>query len=94
MSQDTSPIKTVGVAHFSKIDPLGGALFSINAGVCVEDALEHASCLMDCVTRLTQLGATESNSESAIWAAYYLGEMAKAIIDDVATGVFQARKRL
>ncbi|MER2099652.1 MAG: DUF3077 domain-containing protein [Pseudomonas qingdaonensis] len=91
MSLDPSPIKTAGVSHFSTIDPQAGELFSVNPGVCVEDALEHASCLMNCVNQLTLLGATEENPGATIWAAHYLGEMAKAIIDDVATGLFRAR---
>ncbi|MNF66105.1 hypothetical protein D3C84_478890 [compost metagenome] len=88
---NTPVAKTLGKTPFSSCNPDGQMLFRINPDICVEDALEHASCLMDCVNRLSQFGTTEENSESAIWAAHYLGEMAKAIIDDVTLGLFQAR---
>ncbi len=45
---------------------------------------------MSCVNYLTLLGGAGDDSGSVIWAAHYLGEMAKAIIDDAANGIFRA----
>lgn len=91
MSPDKSPVKTAGVSGFAPMDSAGAPLFSVAPGVCVEDALEHASCLMSCINRLTLSAATDDDSGNATWCAHYLGEMVKAIIDDVAAGLFRAR---
>ena len=91
MSIGPSPIKTAGVAGFAPMDSMGTPLFSVTHGVCVEDALEHASCLMSCINQLTLNAAADDESGHATWCAHYLGEMVKAIIDDVATGLFRSR---
>lgn len=91
MSPDKSSAKTAGIAGFAPMDSRGTPLFSVAPGVCVEDALEHASCLMSCINQLTLNAATDDESGNATWCAHYLGEMVKAVIDDVATGLFQAR---
>lgn len=91
MSPDKSPAKTAGVSGFAPMDSGGTPLFSIAPGVCVEDALEHASCLMSCINQLTLSAATDDNTGHATWCAHYMGEMVKAIIDDVAAGLFRAR---
>lgn len=91
MSIGPSPIKTAGVSGFAPMDSRGTPLFSVTRGVCVEDALEHASCLMSCINQLTLNAATDDDSGHATWCAHYLGEMVKAIIDDVAAGLFQSR---
>ncbi len=57
-------------------------LFRINPGISSEYALEQASMLMACVNTLTSLGVTEEDA-TLMWAAHALGEMAKAIVDDV-----------
>ncbi|MCP3752770.1 DUF3077 domain-containing protein [Pseudomonas sp. SBB6] len=54
---------------------MGGAA---DPGIPSEQALEHAS-----------LGASEEDPTLA-WAAHLLGEMAKAIVDDVGLGLQQA----
>ena len=91
MSPDKSPAKTAGVSGFAPMDSGGTPLFSVAPGVCVEDALEHASCLMSCINQLTLSAATDDNTGHATWCAHYMGEMVKAIIDDVATGLFLSR---
>lgn len=91
MNLDKSPVKTAGVSGFAPMDSEGTLLFSVTPGICVEDALDHASCLMSCINQLTLSAATDDNSGNATWCAHYLGEMAKAIIDDVGAGLFRAR---
>lgn len=80
-------IHTVGGASFGKYSALNQHLFSVNAGVSAEEALQHASLLLNCVNTLSFLGAVGDGNEEARWASHYLSEMAKAIIDDVTLGL-------
>lgn len=69
-----------------------GMLFSVNSGMPVELALEHASCLLGCVGDLTvTLGQGEGRG-SEIHAIQYLAEMAKALVDASSTGVYDAER--
>ncbi len=78
---------TPGVATFGNCNLQNQRLFRLNPGICVEQALEHASVLMGCANTLTRLGGLEEGSSTTAWAAHYLGDMAKAIIDDVTLGM-------
>lgn len=62
-------------------------LFSLNADIPAVDALEHASILQDCANKLTTQAAYDDPTGHAALSAVYLGEMAKAIMDDVAQGI-------
>lgn len=73
--------ETIGAATFAHHQ-----LFRINPGIPSEHTLEQASLLMACVNKLTSLGATEEDP-TRVWAAHLLGEMAKAIVDDVNLGM-------
>jgi len=65
-----------------------GMLFSVNAGMPVDIALEHASCLLGCVDDLaTALGQGEGRG-SEIHAIQYLAEMAKALVDASSDGLY------
>ena len=89
---NSSPaIHTVGGASFGKYNALNQRLFSVNAGVSAEEALQHASLLLNCVNTLSFLGAVGDGNEEARWASHYLSEMAKAIIDDVTLGLQQVK---
>jgi len=59
----------------------GQALFSVNKGFDLLDALEHASSLLSCANHLTQRVACETAGAAEAHAAQHLGEMAKALID-------------
>ncbi|MBD8805696.1 MULTISPECIES: DUF3077 domain-containing protein [Pseudomonas syringae group] len=84
---------TTGHTAFAKYNARNQPLFSVNAGVSCEEALEHASVLTDCINKLT-LQAGMNDDSSAAWAAHYLGDMVKAIIDDVTTSLqFPAEDR-
>ena len=80
-------IHTVGGASFGKYNALNQHLFSVNAGISAEEALQHASLLLNCVNTLSFLGAVDDGNEALRWASHYLSEMAKAIIDDVTLGL-------
>ena len=78
---------TPGTAEFGKCPTSSTRLFRINPGISCDDALAQASVLMDCINRLTLLGGADTADSAPIWAAHYLGEQVKAIIDDVAVGL-------
>ncbi len=46
-----------------------------------EDALEHASNLLGCANQLMLDAALGDGGKHSVWAAHYLGDLAKAIID-------------
>ena len=80
-------IHTVGGASCGKYNAQNQRLFSVNAGVSAEEALQHASLLLNCVNTLSFLGSVDDGNDAMRWASHYLSEMAKAIIDDVTLGL-------
>jgi hypothetical protein len=85
MSNATTP----GRATFSRINDL--ELFRVNAGVPIEEALEMASLLQHYANELTLDAAMSEKGERFSWPALYLGEMAKALIDDINNALFLSR---
>ncbi|SEI03606.1 Protein of unknown function [Pseudomonas asplenii] len=81
---------TAGAMSFGVCNLEGQKLFRINPDIPIGAALEHASNLLDIVNRLTLAGGMDDGNETVTWAAHELGEMAKAIIDDVTTGLLVA----
>ena len=73
------PPRTSAPFPFFPTDSQGTFLFSVNADVPIEDALETASSYL-----LSALEVARSNAEEAKtshgWAAVYLIEMAQAIV--------------
>lgn len=65
----------------------GHTLFTVNPHIPAVDALEHASILQDCANKLMTEAAFGDPTGHAALSAVYLGEMAKAIMDDVAQGM-------
>lgn len=74
---------TLGRAEFSCAASGSQKLFRVNAGVPIEDALEAISLLQYYANQLTLDAAMSSEGERFSWPALYLGQMAKALIDDV-----------
>ncbi|TWC74370.1 DUF3077 family protein [Pseudomonas sp. SJZ103] len=89
----TSPAehKTPGHTQFTKVNKEGRMLFRVNAGISIDEALEVASHLQFFANQFAFDAAMTDNCERLSWASYYLGEMAKALIDDVTDGLFLAR---
>lgn len=81
--------KTLGVIIFSICGKQLNlhALFRVNAGVPIRDALEHASELLHCSKLLALDAAMDKSADRYTWAAHYLVEMAKAQLDDLANGM-------
>ena len=87
---NSSPlIYTVGGASFGKCNAQNQRLFNVNAGVSGEEALQHASLLLNCVNTRSLLWTMDDDNEAMRWASHYLSEMAKTIIDDVTLGLQQ-----
>ena len=67
---------------------LSSALWTFLAGVPIRDGLEHASELLHCSKMLALDAAMDNSADRYAWAAHYLGEMAKAVVEEVeAVGV-------
>lgn len=84
-------ITTSGIATFASCNAERQRLFRLNPGICVFEALEHASLLMASANELTLLGSNGEPQSNLVWAAHCLGDMAKAIIDDVTAGLQNAQ---
>lgn len=81
-------LTTLGRTVFSPANARGLKLFRVNAGIPVEDALEIASQLQHHVNQLTRDAAMSDQGERFSWSALFLGEMAKALLDDVTDTLF------
>lgn len=82
---------TLGHATFSRVNATDLKLFRVNAGVPVEDALEMVSQLQHHANQLKPATAMSDQGERFSWPALYLGEMAKALIDDINDTLFLPR---
>ncbi|WP_030131126.1 DUF3077 domain-containing protein [Pseudomonas sp. QTF5] len=82
---------TLGHATFSRVNASDLKLFRVNAGVPVEDALEMVSQLQHHANQLNLDAAMSDHGERFSWPALYLGEMAKALIDDINDALFLPR---
>ncbi|MGH8482786.1 MAG: DUF3077 domain-containing protein [Pseudomonas sp.] len=78
--------ETAGVVDFIRSPQLPKGLFRIAPGVPCDYALEQASTVLGCVHSLLRAGLVDDEGDM-VWAAYYLSEFAKAIIDDVGLGM-------
>lgn len=79
MSTSTTP----GHATFSRVNATDLKLFRVNAGVPVEDALEMVSLLQHHANQLNLDAAMSDHGDRFSWPALHLGEMVKALIDDI-----------
>lgn len=83
--------RTTTSIPFESINPAGEMLFAVRPGVKATDALEVASCYMasarDFAEHLAQ-ELSEGGHNDRVWAAYYLINMAKAVLDSAIGTVF------
>jgi len=76
----------LGITSFARCGDGSHTLFLVNSNVPADVALENAAMLQASVNQAL-LEAVEGDSGTALlWPALYLGEMAKAVIDDLAEG--------
>jgi hypothetical protein len=78
---DDPRLTTIGLTPFHYCN--NQALFRVNRGVPVADALEQVSELLFLVKLLTVDAAYSQDSDRHAWAAHHLTSMSKAVIDDV-----------
>jgi hypothetical protein len=74
-------LKTIGLTPFSIHSDQ--ALFHVNSGVPIREALSHVSDLLHIAKLLAEDATTERGSNRYACASHYLQEMSKAVIDDV-----------
>lgn len=86
-----STTTTLGRAEFSCANSSNQKLFRVNAGVPIEEALEAISLFQFYANQLTLDAAMSNEGERFSWPAFYLGEMAKALIDDVNDALYATR---
>lgn len=80
-----SPIETIGSVTFADCGEENSDMkvFRVNAGVPIREALEHASHLLYYSVMLSLEAAMDPRAERFAFASHYLGEMGKAVIDDL-----------
>lgn len=79
------PVETIGSVTFADCGENKSdlKLFRVNAGVPIREALEHASHVIYYAKMLSLEAAIDPRAEKFVFASHYLGEMGKAIIDDL-----------
>ncbi len=77
--------ETIGAATFADCGENKShlKLFRVNAGVPLVEALKHASHVLYYAKMLALEAAMDPKAEKFAFASHYLGEMGKAIIDDL-----------
>jgi hypothetical protein len=83
-------VTTQGSTTFAQCGDSTQRLFRLSANVPLTDALEHASNLLSCATRMSLLATHGDGAEDCAMAAHYLSEMSKAVIDDVTTALLKS----
>jgi len=84
-----SSAETAGVVSFIRGERSPMDLFRVAPGIPSDYALEQASTVLGCVHKLILTGVLDKDDDT-VWAAYYLSEFAKALVDDVALGMSKA----
>jgi hypothetical protein len=85
MPYEIPSAETIGAATFADCGENKSHLkvFRVNAGVPLLEALEHASHVLYYAKMLSLEAAMDPKAEKFAFASHYLGEMGKAIIDDL-----------
>ncbi|GAA0412644.1 hypothetical protein GCM10008969_39300 [Pseudomonas veronii subsp. inensis] len=86
-----SALTTLGVVTFGDYGENEKPLFRVNAGMPLNEALEHASTLLYYAKKLSMEAAMDVRGEQYAWAAHYLCEMGKAVVDDLTQAMTPSR---
>ena len=78
---DKTEEKTVGSTPFLYCSD--NPLFSVSPGVPISEALSQASDLLALAKALAEDAAFIRETDRYAWAAHFLTEMGKAVVDDV-----------
>lgn len=76
----SAPNRKTAFTKFFSCNPQQDALFAINADISATDALEMASTFLASADGIMNAVAMECDNNS-VWAAAYLVEMSKAIVN-------------
>lgn len=79
--------KTLGITSFARCGDGSQQMFQISPGIPAAVALEYAALLQEAVYQALLEALDGENRSALLWPALYMGEMAKAIIDDLAVGL-------
>ncbi|HDS1734016.1 DUF3077 domain-containing protein [Pseudomonas sp. BP8] len=82
MNDDTQPLTTAGVEHTD--------LFSVRPGIPITQAFDELSVLLGCVGHLTDQAEMEGDRQAGS-AARILSSLAKALINDMESGINRLR---
>lgn len=79
---------------FNRCNHAGHLLFEVRAGVPAIDALETASCFMTSARDIAAevAGNAEGENPNHYWGAFYLIEMAKAVLDSAISAMHEERR--
>lgn len=85
MPYEIPSAETIGAVAFADCGENKSHLkvFRVNAGVPIVEALEHASHVLYYAKMLSLEAAMDPKAEKFAFASHYLGEMGKAIVDDL-----------
>ena len=78
---DKPELTTIGLTPFHYC--ANDALFRVNSGVPIREALTQASDLLFLAKSFAADAAYAKDTDRHAWAAHYLAAMSKAVIDDV-----------
>lgn len=78
---EQSELTTIGLTPFHYC--ANEALFRVNGGVPIREALSQASDLLFLAKLFAADAAYHKDTDRHAWAAHYLAGMSKAVIDDV-----------
>ncbi|MBA1429233.1 DUF3077 domain-containing protein [Pseudomonas orientalis] len=82
---------TLGRSEFSLANGNDQNLLRVNAGIPLEDALGAVSQILHHANQLILDAAISDAGERFSWSSFYLGEMDKALIDDVNEALLESR---
>lgn len=78
----TAPHHKTSLTPFFSCESGQSLLFSVNPDLPMDDALNHASCILAAALATSRATAEELEKEE-LWGIVYLLEMSKAIVDSL-----------
>lgn len=87
----TAPVRKTAHIDFHTINADGDKLFSIRENIPLEDAIEQASCFAATVADLVNQAALDGDTYQ-LWAAAYLADMSKAILDSACAAMYREKR--
>lgn len=86
-----APVRKTAPLDFFSYNAAGEKLFSIREDIPFEVALEQASCFAATVADLVSQAALDEDTYQ-LWAASYLAEMSKAILESACKAMYGEKR--